>query len=72
MLPGFVPLACSRRISWEQGRAVRFKPSLFRRADQARETFNSPAMKNKCKPAVRSLRAKAKLSTPATERQAFE
>src|SRR5712692_5012257 len=28
MLPGFVPLACNRRISWEQGRAVRFKRSL--------------------------------------------
>ncbi len=28
MLPGFVPLACNRRISWEQGRAVRFKPGL--------------------------------------------
>jgi hypothetical protein len=28
MLPGFVPLACNRRISWEQGRAVRFEHDL--------------------------------------------
>jgi hypothetical protein len=28
MLPGFVPLACNRMISWEQGRAVRFKHDL--------------------------------------------
>jgi hypothetical protein len=27
-------------------------------------TFNSPAMKNKCKPAARSLRSKANLSNP--------
>jgi hypothetical protein len=29
MLPGFVPLACNRRIPWEQGRAVRFKLGLY-------------------------------------------
>ena len=28
LLPGFVPLACNRRISWEQGRSVRLKPVL--------------------------------------------
>ena len=28
LLPGFVPLACSRRMTWEQGRSVRFKPVL--------------------------------------------
>ena len=28
LLPGFVPLACNRRISWEQGRSVRLKPDL--------------------------------------------
>jgi hypothetical protein len=28
MLPGLVPLACNRRIPWEQGRAVRFKLDL--------------------------------------------
>src|ERR1035438_7448910 len=26
MLPGFVPPACSQRISWEQGRSDGFKP----------------------------------------------
>ena len=28
VLPGFVPLACSQRVSREQGRAARFKRSL--------------------------------------------
>jgi hypothetical protein len=28
VLPGFVPLACSRRAPREQGRAARFKRSL--------------------------------------------
>jgi hypothetical protein len=28
MLPGFVPLACNQRDSWEQGRSVGFKRSL--------------------------------------------
>jgi hypothetical protein len=28
MLPGFVPLACNQRTSWEQGRSVGFKRSL--------------------------------------------
>ena len=28
LLPGFVPLACSQRVSWEQGRSVRLKPDL--------------------------------------------
>ena len=28
LLPGFVPLACNRRIPWEQGRSVRLKPGL--------------------------------------------
>ena len=25
MLPGFVPPACNQRISWEQGRSIRFR-----------------------------------------------
>ena len=28
LLPGFVPLACNQRISWEQGRSVRLKLGL--------------------------------------------
>jgi len=28
VFPGFVPSACSRRTSWEQGRSVWFKRSL--------------------------------------------
>ena len=28
LLPGFVPLACNQRTTWEQGRSVRFKPGL--------------------------------------------
>src|SRR5215469_3758288 len=40
VLPGFVPPACSQRVSWEQGRAAGFKRS-FVRSDKPRKRGGS-------------------------------